>query len=506
LNINGNITVDGTLVVEHQGSVVQVDGNALVSNNGVINVEVTTPVLQTRDFMVMGSPMSGETRGGVFGTAFLVLGHTPANFIPHPDVPSGGTNFADDNGDFWNQISVGTTPINVGEGYIVRPQSGYTDPANVNFYMTYSQGTLNNGDVIRSVIYNDTPPDINPDGTPNVYANPYASAIFADDFINGNTLVNEIYFWEHLTPPSPSIPGYGSINFSMGDISMYNLSGGTAAANDPGSSTTPNGYISTGQGFGIKAFGNGSVTFTNSMRRTTGNTTLRGPEVGTDRIRLRVSNDAYGIGSNTMIAFNPQTTQGIDPGYDSNRLATAISLYSHLLDGSGQLGIQTRESFESGIKVPMGFASQVDAETEFIISILSKEGEQLSSATVYLFDHYANTITDLGQQDYWFKSDRGEFNERFTLLFEEETILGDHDKMLDQVAIFPNPTGGILNIVTPLSVDRVWVYDVRGREVLSRKYTHQGSYVLDLTRLETAMYFVQIETEQGSITRRVTKH
>ncbi|RDK82645.1 M36 family metallopeptidase, partial [Marinirhabdus gelatinilytica] len=37
----GNITVDGTLQVDHQGSVVQVDPSATVLNNGTINVDVT---------------------------------------------------------------------------------------------------------------------------------------------------------------------------------------------------------------------------------------------------------------------------------------------------------------------------------------------------------------------------------------------------------------------------------------------------------------------------------
>ena len=115
--------------------------------------------------------------------------------------------------------------------------------------MTYVLGTLNNGDVTKSVVYNNAPVGINPDGTPNVYANPYASPISGTDFINDNTLVNEIYFWEHLTPPSSSIPGFNSINFSMDDISMFNLSMPLPAANDPGVSTTPNGIISTGQGF-----------------------------------------------------------------------------------------------------------------------------------------------------------------------------------------------------------------------------------------------------------------
>jgi len=501
----GDITIESgaNLVVEHQGSVVQKDPNATVNNNGTINVNITSPVLQTRDFMVMGSPMTAETRTDVFNSSFLVLQHTPADFIPHPLVPVGGTNFADDNNDFWNQFATG--PIHVGEGYIVRPQSGYTDPANVAFNFTHSQGTLNNGDITKSVVFNGL--GTNPDGTPNVYANPYASAISADDFITDNALVNEIYLWEHLTPPSDTIPGAHTINFSMGDISMYNLSGGTAAFNETGTSNTePNGIISTGQGFGIKAFAAGTVTFTNSMRRTTGNTTLRNPERIVDRIWLTVSSHEYELRSTTLIGFNTQATDGLDSGFDSNRLATFFALYSHLEDGSEQLGIQTREGFNNGIKIRMGFASQLEEQSMYTISIDKIEGAQLSEATVYLIDNELNIITNLNQGDYNFVSGKGTFNSRFTLQFEYET-LGTVDSSLDAISIYPNPSKDILNVASAVEViDSIEVYDVHGRLIEEVRVKAQGVHQIDLSSMQATIYFVRVHTENGSITKTIIKN
>ncbi|PKA82304.1 putative secreted protein (Por secretion system target) [Ulvibacter sp. MAR_2010_11] len=501
LDIYGTITVNGNLVVEHTGSVRQTDGLAPVNNNSNgIDVELTTPVLQTRDFMVMGSPMTAETRNGVFTNAFLVLNHTPGNFIPHPAVPAGGTNFADDDGNFWNAYGGG---INVGEGYIVRPQSGYTDPANTTYDMTYSLGTLNNGDVVRPVIFNGL--GTNPDGTPNVFSNPYPSAISASQFISANPLVTRVYFWEHLTPPLPSTPGAGSINFSMDDISMYIDGGALPAASDPGTSTTPNGVISTGQGFGIKAFGAGNVTFTNSMRLTTGNTTLRTP-LEIESILLKVRNEQYNIGSHALVAFNPLATPNLDPNYDADRLATTISLYSHLEDGSEQLGIQSREVFDSSIKVSMGFASQVDADTAFTISIANLEGAAISNATVYLIDNQENSIHNLSDGNYEFRSAKGTFNQRFTLLFEWEEILGNQDALLDNIALYPNPTTNILHIFSPqMQVESVVVYDVQGRKVQEKSFTSQGQYQIDMSILDSALYFVKVKTENGSVTKRIIK-
>ncbi|WP_272853867.1 DUF1028 domain-containing protein, partial [Altibacter sp. HG106] len=73
VRVNADITVDGSLLLEHTGSLVQVEEDASVTNNGTINVAVSTPILQKRDFMVMGSPMDAETRNDVFNSAFLVL-------------------------------------------------------------------------------------------------------------------------------------------------------------------------------------------------------------------------------------------------------------------------------------------------------------------------------------------------------------------------------------------------------------------------------------------------
>ncbi|MEL6812975.1 MAG: M36 family metallopeptidase, partial [Bacteroidota bacterium] len=125
MQVAGDITVNGTLIVEHEGSVVQIDDAAVTTNNGTINVLQTTPNLASRDFMILGSPMSGETRTSVWNSAFLVLDATTANFVPNPDVAAafpGAENFVDDNNDFWGVYS-GT--LDPGEGYLVRPQSGF---------------------------------------------------------------------------------------------------------------------------------------------------------------------------------------------------------------------------------------------------------------------------------------------------------------------------------------------------------------------------------------------
>ena len=286
--MRGNITVDegSSIIIEHQGNLVQVNEDAVVTNNGTINVNLTTPELIARDFMLLGSPMSGDDEN-VFN-AQAMLFHTTSNFDPYEGTPAiSGVNFVDqDNNDWSHQVGV----LNPAEGYLVRPsmtQGGTYD-------YTYSQGTLNSGTISYNATFGDDKQD-----SPNILANPYASAIDASMFISQNANVSEVYFWEHNTTPSNTFPGGNSANFSMEDVSMFNGLMGVQASSG---GSTPNAVISTGQGFGIKANAGGSITFTNAMRLTSGNTTLRNQE-DKDLLWITVSDNQYDLGSTAGLGF-----------------------------------------------------------------------------------------------------------------------------------------------------------------------------------------------------------
>ncbi|MEZ4778905.1 MAG: T9SS type A sorting domain-containing protein [Flavobacteriaceae bacterium] len=510
VKIEGDITVDGTLIVEHQGNLVQVDDDAIVNNNGTINVKLTTPTLASRDFMILGSPMSSDIRTGVWNSAFLVLNHDTSLFSPNTAVATafpGSENFADDNYDNWIAYN---GDINPGEGYIVRPQSGYGQPGGI-FNYTYNQGTLNNGVVNFPIIYNTPGPNAaaNKNASPNILANPYASAISADDFISANSMVSEVYFWEHLTPPSPSYPGAGSMNFSMQDISMYNLMGGTAAANDPGTSTEPNGVIATGQGFAIKASSGGTAIFNNSMRLTTGNTTLRQSNQNRERLWLSLKTVDYDLKSTALLGFSTNATAGLDEGYDSRCLATVVALYTQLEDGTEQLGIQSREDFNKNIKVPMGFSTQVDGKQEYEISIANLEGTDLIASTIYLWDTEEKIITNLNNNAYLFSAEKGNHSGRFMVLFSKgsfkNSTLGIANTEIENVTIFPNPTEGVLNISAPKSqIEEITIFDVQGR-IIERTNPNYDSATLNISKYKSSVYFIQIKTEQGLVTRRIVK-
>ncbi len=504
LDVREDFTINGSLIVEHEGSVLQTSAVSTLTNNGTINVNLTTPDLDSRDFMILGSPMTGDNVNNVWDDAFLVLEHNTLNFIPNQQVEDempGAENFADDNYDNWSGY---TGAINPAEGYIVRPQAGFGEPGGI-FDYTYREGTLNNGDITFDIIYQDVgTSEENKNHSPNVLANPYASAISADRFIRANEAVEEVFFWEHLTPPNPNIPGAGAMNFSMEDISMYNLTGGTAAANDPGTITEPNGFISTGQGFAIKANSDNDVVFSNSMRRKDNNNTLRN-SVNRERIWLSVHNLNYDLQKIALIGFNSETTPQLDSGYDSKRLATVVSIYSHLPDGTEQLGIQSREEFNENIEIPIGFSTQIDDLLNYKIAISDMEGESLSNVEVFLLDTETNDLTNLSQEAYQFTSGKGTFHNRFLLQFREEVLAVDNFDS-KEIIISPNPARNYVDILSTTSMlQQIEVFDALGRKVLENDDLNKMETQLDISGLLTGTYIMKIHLVSGSFIKRLIK-
>ena len=241
------------------------------------------------------------------------------------------------------------------------------------------------------------------------------------------------------------------------------------------------------------------------MRRTTGNGEMRNAQSIIESLLLNVRNDEFGVGSYAGVAFTDFTTEGIDDRYDTERITTSVSLYSHLGDGSEALAIQSRELFDTNMQIPMGFVSQIDAPTEFTFSIANVMGAEVSEADVMLLDTFTGITTNLSESNYVFTSDIGQHDGRFLIRFATE-VLGTQDELLETLAVYPNPTSDVINIVSPQSaIQQVTVYDMMGRVVLQLDGANQNNVQLDLSSVNSALYFVEISTENATMTKRIIK-
>ena len=495
---DGDITINtgASLIVEHQGSVVQNKDDAVVTNDGAILVNVDTPTLDVLDFMIMGSPMDSETRESVWASAWNVQNYTPANFNPLAAVTD-AYNFADAELDDWNLYVTGA--LGAGEGFLVRPQDALLGPGGV-FSYDYTNGTLNNGVITRPLNFNTEQLD-----SPNMLSNPYASAIHADVFLAANAEIDALYFWEHNTAPDPSFPGANSPgqNYTMGDVSFYNAVGPMAATTG---GAVPTAVISTGQGFGTFANAAGTATFNNSMRTTGPNDTFRTTEIVKDRLWLKITSDTYTIGGNTLVGFLEGATAGFESKYDSQRLATHVSIFSHL-DETSDLGlaVQGREVFDAAMTISLGFSSIIEEETSYTISLSDFDGVAWDSNTPYLIDTVTGTTINLTDRSYSFTSEQGVFNNRFSLVFQDAS-LGAVANALSYVSIYPNPSSDSVTIASPNAIiSSIEVRDMRGRVVIARGVSLENTTTINVASLDSAVYLVTINTDTGSITKRLIK-
>jgi hypothetical protein len=71
---------------------------------------------------------------------------------------------------------------------------------------------------------------------------------------------------------------------------------------------------------------------------------------------------------------------------------------------------------------------------------------------------------------------------------------------VEYIFIYPNPTSGAFTFATPSgwSIEKVEVFDARGRYVLTETYSeNQIEYSMDLSSLQQAVYVLKLYTSQG---------
>ncbi|GGG31437.1 hypothetical protein GCM10011344_35470 [Dokdonia pacifica] len=519
VSVLNDVTVNGTLDISNEGSLVQVNEAAETFNNGTITVEKITPVIDDRNYVAMSSPVTAEARDRVYGNSRAVFSIIPSNFVPFdidlmafPEF-AGAENFLDDDNDYLLPVTGSTALPAAGIGQLVFPQPA-PNVGDGSYTLTYTQdamnpGTLNSGTITVPINYNG-PATVN---NYNLLGNPYASAIDVTAFINANDAVSAVYYWDHITNPNSTLPGPGTSNFSMNDISIRNAMMGTAAVN-MGGPIAPGQFMSSAQGFGIKALqseaaSNTPVVFTNSMRVTGNNDGFRSNESisNTDKLWLNLTTSAYENATSQIgIGFTEDATAGYDDGYDTQRLGTFISLFTNL-EGE-YLAIQGREAFNTQMELSVGFSTTVDTEETYTISIDHLEGVGLENAPVYIIDNTLNTITNLKDAPYTFTASKGIQPDRFIVVFEEREVLSTEEVVIEsnEISIFPNPASSeiTLGYTGNKQLESATIINVNGQIVKQLDLTNfNQSQQISINDLSKGVYFMQIVSEDQTIVKKL---
>ena len=498
-NIQNDLTVNagGNLTVENNGSLVMIDDNGVVTNNGTTQIKRTATGIRGYDYVYWASPVIGQSIDAIYSSpspGYKYKWNPLATNINSPT--SSGT---------WQLASGTMTPAS---GYIVRGSSSYGMAA-TNIPSVFS-GAVNNG-IVPASITRGSYQGANYSGANsvtvtkfddnwNLIGNPYASSIKALDFLTLNTNIQGfVYLWTHSTAPvSTTNPFYNSFayNYTSNDYITYN---GTATTSGP---TGFNGYIATGQGFFVLmndgATGTQTVNFKNSMRNKTFDNSQFYRTVQTTEDKHRIWLDLVNSDNQpvrTVIGYVPEATIGLDRLYDAYKnVANDTNIYS--LAENETLIIQGRPlPFDVNDQVPVGIRIMQDGA--YKIAIGTVDGLFAEGQPIYIEDKYLNIIFDLRENPYSFSTVAGTFNDRFVLRYTNTALGNPNFETLDNSVVLATNHGELTIKSYIENIQEVTVYDILGRQLFFAKAINGTSFRTSNISLSQQTLIVKIKLENG---------
>jgi len=136
------------------------------------------------------------------------------------------------------------------------------------------------------------------------------------------------------------------------------------------------------------------------------------------------------------------------------------------------------------------------------------EGIALEFNDIFLIDHLLNTVTDLKTSDYSFTAGEGIQNNRFTVVFEEPSLLDVEEVSFREsdINLYPNPATDqvTLSYGGGQSLIQAMIVNVNGKVVRQIDLDDfDGQRQLDISTLRHGMYFVQIQGERFQTTKKL---
>ncbi|MEN9908112.1 MAG: hypothetical protein RLZZ540_1261 [Bacteroidota bacterium] len=489
LKLRNELIVDanGSLTFENNASLVQVNNESV--NSGNIMYKRYTKAVKRYDFTYWSSPVAGEF---LYNVSPLTLGDKYYSYNPSLG---------------WQIHYNGNKEMLPGEGYIIRaPQTFSITSATIDYNPKF-QGKPNNGEIKKNLAGN----------LVYLLGNPYPSAISADTFLteNASKLAGTLYFWTHNSPPSIAVGGDAIYNYTSNDYATYNRTGGVGTAavtdldtNDPNDNnnlSVPTGKIAAAQSFfaptsatgGEIVFKNemrlsGNVVMDNSQFFKLGTTSKSTNVVEKNRLWLNLSN-AQGAFKQTLIGYITGATNEYEGSFDGVSYDGNLYVDFYSVNQGVNLSIQGRAlPFQQKDSVVLGYKSAIVGE--FKISIDHADGE-LTSQTVFLEDKLMQVLHNL-KEPYTFTTEKGIFNDRFVLRYQDKTAVIEDDVPVEGVFISNNDK--IITINTGDEVIKaIYVYDFSGGLIYSDISVNASAAVISDLSVGHPALIVQVILENG---------
>ncbi|MGL2967296.1 GEVED domain-containing protein [Flavobacterium sp. XGLA_31] len=490
VNSANNITIANEVIVKTNGlidiknnaSLVQTNDSAI--NSGSIRMTRTTRPMTRYAYVYWGSPVAED-----------VFSQIPSQFDLKYKWISGTSAGA------WTSLTATTS----GQGFITRIQNiapFSTGTGTIDFPFI---GTPKNGLVNVTVDSFDSSSIVN--GNTMLLANPYPSAIDATTFLqhsNNTELGGTLFFWTSVTTYS------GSGLYTTLDYGSWNLSGGvgTSPSSDPTNvSLKPNGKIAAGQGFFAQVFGDGTISFNDSMRITNYNSQFFKNSQLSDNSKNRVWLNLYSDTTfrQTLVGYIAGASNDFDRLYDGDSFTNnEINIYS-ILNGRN-LVIQGKAlPFNENDVIPLGY--KITTSGNYTIAIDEMDGIFSENQNVYLRDKLLGIEHDLKESPYTFATNSGVFDNRFELAYVSNPLTVNTPTATNPIIYFTNSNNilTIKNNPANNTIRKVGLFNLLGQKIIdySLNQENQESVEIPILNVPTGTYLVKINTTKGDYSEKI---
>ena len=557
ITITGTLTLNGKIDLKNESQLVQTDTSTLVSNCATGSIEIDQQgTSDCFSYNYWGSPVNNTCVASTANNiaSFLRDGSFPDNiksflygssafFADAESTPiNNGTpniklstywmyKFANKTASDYNSW----TPIGnsgsllVGEGFTLKgSNSNYT---NQNYTFV---GKPNNGLIELTVNT----------GMQYLIGNPYPSAIDAREFIKDNIqqyidpnnssnvyvgrrseniIDGNLYFWDHWGYSTHLLKSY------QGGYAIYNLAGEVAFQRasvsgvppPPGAGKTPRQFIPVAQGFFVNGLTNNpieKIQFRNSQRvyqkeealksefiRTTGKNSSKNQSSEIDltqRIYLKYETPS-GFQRQILVAFIPNTTEGIDVGYDAinnERFAEDISW----LNAENKFVIQAIPTIENRV-LPL----EVKVSTKGISKISLDHIDNISEEIAILIkDNLNGMLYNLKTAPFEINLSPGTYTNRFELVLKTQQTLAIHEENIvdNSINIYLNNEENVIYIhKNNAEIKEISIFNMMGQQLKSIKNNLDYQVIKIPHNVQSGVYIVNVTTNNGTVSKKIIK-
>ena len=338
----------------------------------------------------------------------------------------------------------------------------------------------------------------------NLVGNPYPSNLDIEALYQDNvTKIDPTFsFWDNRgnTVYVQQGSAYNGANYTRyNGISETGVPAGVPASTS--GPRIPNQFVKVGSGFMVRArsTANGATLDFKNAYRSDNNTGpgFFGKSSTKDRYWLKL-NTPGGIELMTAVVYFPNGNNdfSLDDSAASN---SSDDIYTFAAQTA--VAINGRAPFSQSDHVMVGV--NYFTSGNYTISLGDKEGVFANGQNIYLKDHLTGIVTNLSEGSYTFSISAGQSTGRFELIYEPGSVLATGDTGKDELMVYKDGQDFVV-AAKAKKITGLEVYDLLGRMIL-KSAPNSLKFIIDSSLMPNGVYLLKIDQGGKLTTRKVLK-